>query len=314
MKNPILPAQYTPYAINTPNGNLFVVEGADFFNVEILETLTGDFNITGSLKLNDVRIVAPDPTNNFDSENNSQVFGGADNFITGTNNAILWGFNSEVSGDKNVSLWGELNQIEDTAQYAAVGGNKVKASHDGSVTLGDQDVSREKASEKEGQFKVDFSGGALFANDTFLNGDLFVDQANSGLFSGNLNVLGNMYHTGSPVLNFQDLEDASGSLNHDITGNKGIFDTYSGISETGFVKKVTADTGFVDITSKQSITGEKHFHLPVVIDDKLIISGDRYVPANYNSTGFSGQMSWEGEYFYLATGEDAWGRVQVAPW
>ncbi len=39
-----------------------------------------------------------------------------------------------------------------------------------------------------------------------------------------------------------------------------------------------------------------------------------YIPANYNSIGSSGHVSYGGGFIYIATGQNAWGRVAIAPW
>jgi hypothetical protein len=46
----------------------------------------------------------------------------------------------------------------------------------------------------------------------------------------------------------------------------------------------------------------------------VILSERRYVPTGMAASGISGQMSWSGNYFYLCTGNNLWGRVAVAPW
>ena len=53
MKNKLNPRQYDPYALNTPSGNLIFEEQVDHFDCHLSEYLTGDFNITGSLQVND---------------------------------------------------------------------------------------------------------------------------------------------------------------------------------------------------------------------------------------------------------------------
>lgn len=53
MNNKLNPRQFTPYALNTPSGNLIFEQQVDYFDCYLSEYLTGDFNVTGSFQVND---------------------------------------------------------------------------------------------------------------------------------------------------------------------------------------------------------------------------------------------------------------------
>lgn len=46
----------------------------------------------------------------------------------------------------------------------------------------------------------------------------------------------------------------------------------------------------------------------------LVISEQRYIPTGMRASGISGQMSWSGNFFYVCTGQDLWGRTTLAGW
>ena len=73
MINKLDPRQYNPYALNTPSGNLSFEEGVDFFNCNLLENLTGDFNIFGSLQVNSGKVLFSDSSNLIEDNNNSVI-------------------------------------------------------------------------------------------------------------------------------------------------------------------------------------------------------------------------------------------------
>lgn len=446
------PRQYTPYELIFPSGNINAVQGDDYFNIYLLNSLSGNFNITGGLSLNGQPVFAPGTTNNFGGTN-SYVFGGTNNFVTGTNNSIIYAFSSEVSGEGSAILFGEQNQVV-TGYYSSVlAGRNTLVSHTGAVVIGDSVLARQKNSVRNDSFNIDLTGGTFNQYELFQNGNFYLSSSASGLVSGNWNFDGNVYQTGSPLQNLQNLKDASGYLASTITLNSGVAQTgrnllsgqigstgsnlftsiqstgsnllnlirvNSGISYTG----LSTVTGFVDITGgSQTIQGAKTFAsqtvfntttyfsggqniltsgarfgeklgsdvnstfylaygptnysgyfggiipamsskrgMTFVIDsfnqrDKndrenqftknafsihsesmtnpsgggklcfgvdgsglgyfrqgIIISNNRYVPSAYNSSGISGQMTWNPPYFYLCTGNNAWGRVAVAAW
>lgn len=423
------PRQYTPYQLIFPSGNINAVQGDDYFNVYLLESLSGNFNITGSLKVNGKGVFFPDVTNNFGGSG-IYVYGGTNNFATGTNNGIIYAFDSEISGDKNGILFGEQNQIVDASYASVVAGRNTLASHTGAVVIGDSVLARQKNSVKNDSLTIDLTGGVFNQYNLYQKGDFYLDSASSGLSSGNWNFLQGVYKTGSPLQNLQNLLDASGTLASSILLNSGLaktgLDALSGFT-TGKIKEVSGilagdalGPNYLSITGgDQGVTGYKTFStgifvsgdinmrfgsyigsrgfqfgtygavltlgdtggttsdiagnlggtsavliskesFAIIVDSQasrnkndrqnqftksafsvhsettvpgsgvlcfgvdasglgyvrkgLVISSNRYIPSAYNSSGISGQMTWNPPYFYLCTGANAWGRVAVAAW
>ena len=240
MKNPLDPRQYTPYALNVPSGNLHTEEGVDFFNLILLESLTGDFNITGSLILNGEFVYSPNTTNAITADGRSHMFNGINNTVTGTDNTIVSASNSTVAGQNNTLIGGINNDI--SGDYSNAFGSYINILHTGAMVL------------KDGQFTVGedlgdntfaayFIGGIFLQNKTHVDdelwvtgGDFFtsgynitttnnVNVGGSGMLSGDLQVLGIPYHTGSKLQNLQDFRDNSGIMSDAMHLASGILRT-----------------------------------------------------------------------------------------
>ena len=322
MINKLDPRQYNPYALNTPSGNLFFEEGIDFFNCSLLENLTGDFNIFGSLQVNSGQVVFSDSSNLIEDNNNS-VVNSVNSSVSGSNNTLINSNESVLLGNNNTIIGGEQNEIRDSDYSAIIFGSNVVNENTGSAIIADGSLSRLKESVRDNALTIDFSSGAFILNDIFVdgsvylsgdtvisNGDLTVKQGNSGVFEGDINVNGTAYHTGSPLQNLQNLTDASGQLDHNITGISGLLAT--NIENTGI--SLSADIEATGINSKiytNSISGEltDQFNGNFVSANALVIESGRFVPSNFNSTGISGSLSFDENYFYVCTGDQGWARI-----
>lgn len=286
------PRQYTPYELIFPSGNLQAVQGEDYFNVYLLNSLTGSFNITGSLKLNNKDVFVSSPTNNFGGTN-VYVFGGTNNFATGTSNGIIYSFSSEISGQGNGILFGEQNQIVDASYASILAGRNTLSSHTGAVVIGDSVLAREKNSVRNDSFTIDLTGGCFNQYDFFQKGDFYLDSTASGLASGNFNFLLGVFQTGSPLQNLQNLKDSSGTLLGNIKYNSGVYET--GINALSG----TLVNDYVTDYSAQTISGEKTFAADVYIQtgnsikslEGNFITPSYYGNADYNNTGNLGGYS-----------------------
>ena len=261
MENKLNPRQYTPYALNTPSGNLAFSLGVDFFQCYLLESLTGNFNFIGSVSINGSSLPYRDSSNIFGGED-TQILGGINNFISGFHNTILNSSNSKISGNYNLILGGEYNQIAD-ADYALTFGNNILVNHTGACVLGDSSNSL-KESMGIDSISISYTGGmfvdspVFFHQEVLMTGgsvrvsgydftaynDLYI--SGSGLISGDLQVFGTPYQTGSKLQNFQDVLDISGDISHRITGL--IFEYRNAFSD------ISGRTLFRDIAS--TVSGE----------------------------------------------------------
>jgi hypothetical protein len=360
MKNKISPYQFDPFEMRTPSGNLNFIQGDTFFNVYLNPTISGDFDVEGTLKVNGGNVVYTDETNNVAATNT--VISSLNAFATGSNNTILGSNNSEISGSNNLILGGSDNQVA-SSDFGNIFGRNCVLSHTGAMLLGDGDVSRQKFSQEHQSLTIDFASGTFINNDLRVggnayltgdggvyisNGDFYVDVNSSGLFSGDAQILGNFYKTGSPFQNLQNLLDASGSLvsfttqssgalTAQLTGVSGvlattIFNTGASLSSRliSMSGEIVSNTNSqlnntIKTTGVQTANGIKTFNdqvrfLSPISGRNALFSGDFVlrqvgsVPSARNSLGVSGQISHDTRYLYVCTGFSAWARILITGW
>lgn len=294
MQNLINPRQYTPYSLLTPSGNLLFSQGIDFFNCYLLENITGNINITGSLKVNGQNVLSTSTTNTYGGTNVS-IFNSINAFASGSSTSIVGSNASRVSGSNNAIFGGLDNKIADADNACLLGGKNVVLNHTGATILADGGDSAKRSVERY-SLTIDFDSGMFVQNNSYFNGALYVSASNSGFFSGDIQVLGNVYQTGSPYQNLQNLKDASGVL----------------------------DALTVKLAGNQLITGIKNFKNGTLIESLTgqhgLFTGNfglglgRSVPTAHNSAGFSGQLSFDTRNFYVCTGANAWARIYITGW
>ena len=326
MQNLINPRQYTPYSLLTPSGNLLFSQGIDFFNCYLLENITGNINITGSLKVNGQNVLSTSTTNTYGGTNVS-IFNSINAFASGSSNSIVSSNGSRVSGSNNVIFGGLDNKIADADNACLLGGKNVVLNHTGATILADGGESAKRSVERY-SLTIDFDSGMFVQNNAYINGalyvtggntvlsnsNLYVSASNSGFFSGDIQVLGNAYQTGSPYQNLQNLKDASGVLTLLNSGTSGVLNH----SMTGL------DALTVKLAGSQLITSVKTFQNGTIIQNLTgqhgLFTGNfglglgRSVPTAHNSAGFSGQLSFDTRNFYVCTGADAWARIYITGW
>lgn len=334
MENKLNQRQYDPYALNTPSGNLLFTEFVDSFSCYLLEALTGNFSITGNLTVNEGQVLFSDLSNQVVIGSNNSVLNSTDCSISGSNNLIANSNSSSLSGDGNTILGGSDNQIADSDDAIIIFGSQATISkHTGAAMITDGDSSRVKDSVRGNALTIDFSSGAFLKNDLFIDGDLFstgdqsvfdsdvyISSTNSGLISGDLQVLGTAYNTGSRLQNLQNLIDSSGHLLGLLTDYSGF--AYTELAGTGaasnskiFNTGSILDTAMVKKAGHQVITGPKYFD--VLTGERLNIgSTDRWIPTLRTSAGNSGDITFSPQdgYLYLCTGTNEWSRISLSVW
>ena len=333
MENKINQRQYEPYSLNTPSGNLRFDEFVESFSCYLLESLTGNFDITGNLTVNNGQVLFSDISNDIQIGSNNSVLNSLDSINSGSNCAIVNSNESFLSGDKNTIIGGSDNQIVDSDDAAILFGTQAIISKStGSAILADGNSSRTKESvQRENSLTIDFNSGLFIKNDTFVEGSLFstgdfsifdsdvhINASNSGLFSGDFQVLGNAYHTGVSLADFGDLTSSSGDLLQIITGASGV--AYDDLAASGasleaklFSTGQTLDGAMVKRVTHQNITGPKYF--TALTGERLNIGASgRTVPTARTAFGNSGDISFDQEYLYLCTGSSSWARVALSYW
>lgn len=326
MINKLDPRQYNPYALNTPSGNLSFEEGVDFFNCHLLENLTGDFNIFGSLQVNSGKVLFSDSSNLIEDNNNS-VINSISSSVSGSNNTLINSNQSVLLGNNNTILGGQENEIRDSDYSAIIFGSNVVNQNTGSAIIADGSLSRLKESVRDNALTIDFSSGAFILNDLFVDGSVYltgnvendgnltVKAGSSGIFEGDISISGIAFLSGSPLQNLENLTGASGQLQHNITGASGVLAT--SIATTGTNLGVTIEaTGISSVNHTNSISGILTDKFDgnlisgnIVTAKSVVIDSGRFIPSNFDSTGISGQLSFDEQYFYLCTGGAGWGRI-----
>ena len=337
MQNLINPRQYTPYSLLTPSGNLLFSQGIDFFNCYLLENITGNINITGSLKVNGQNVLSTSTTNTYGGTNVS-IFNSINAFASGSSNSIVSSNGSRVSGSNNVIIGGLDNKIADADNSSLLGGKNVVLNHTGATILADGGESAKRSVERY-SLTIDFDSGMFVQNNAYINGalyvtggntvlsnsNLYVSASNSGFFSGDIQVLGNAYRTGSPYQNLQNLKDASGVLTLLNSGTSGVLTLLnSGTSGVLNHSMTGLDALTVKLAGNQLITGIKNFKNGTLVESLTgqhgLFTGNfglglgRSVPTAHNSAGFSGQLSFDTRNFYVCTGTNAWARIYITGW
>jgi len=245
------------------SGHLTFSDASTGVEVYINESLTGDFNITGSLKVNDSEVLVT-TTGNYSSEL-SKTLGGRQNIATGYHNIILNGSeNSSISGDFNTIVNGKNSDFGSGDSYNTLIGGDAASFNDaitGSVIISDgllgetadknhaltlaftsgitvktpnsgtifthsvmfEDDVQFRGSSERIRIKNDLNvgGDSVVSGNMYHSGDnayfkshLNVDASHSGVFSGNVDVFGNLYLTGSIA---SDLTaDGNSFLNNEV--------------------------------------------------------------------------------------------------
>lgn len=241
MKNRIKPAQYEPYNLLSSSGNISIDSGVDYFSIDLSQQMSGDFNITGSLKINQFNVLSPDVSNtlpNSSFSNGCRIVAGSENNITGIDNVIVVGYNCIVSGEKNTVLFGD--SINLGAQRSSALGNNISISHNGATVFSDS-TANPKISYAPDSINIEYTGGAFirsnsyFSNDIFSDANLTVTGAISGL---SLTIDGTSKFLSSIII--EDSATITGSLF--VTGSSKI----NGLTElqSTFITGVRAATHF----------------------------------------------------------------------
>lgn len=326
MKNKIKPSQYDPYDFSAPSGNLIIESGINSFEFYLPLQITGDFNIEGSLKVNDLNAIYPNETNTVTSfENGNRIFAGSNNSVSGVDCVILGGNNSSINGGVGNLLYGEACVVNGYSNSISIGKN-VSISHGGAAVFSDFTDSL-KSSQAEHSITFDYQNGLFlintgyFLSDININGNLnitgnavidniYIDNnlniANDTTVSGDAIVIGSLGVTGTSTFNHCLISGSRVQTQADINA-------YSGYATGTYLTSLQA----VTLTGDQNVTGIKTFKsIPSFEKGIKLPTSDtsRYVPSASNSTGTAGQIAFSGDYLYIATGTDQWGRVQLSTW
>lgn len=343
MKNKIKPAQYDPYNLFSSSGNLLINSGVDFFDLDISRGLQGDFNFIDSLKIDGMNCVSPDSTNSvLEFSNGNRVLAGSYNSVSGANSFIYAGFNSVSRGANNVILYGNNSNIIGPNNSVALG-NSITITHNNATVFGDTS-NNAKGSNGINTLTLNYINGTFVEHDCYLKKNLNIRNgllvtgnitgANiisnnnisasnnlnigfNGFVGNNLNVTGNLSVTGNTILNHATITGSRIQTQNDINNYSGhVTNLLTGkLSVSAFNSFTGSGSQTMLLTGNQDISGVKTFREITEFYNGVrfrLIDLNRYVPKSGTASGQIGHMVYSGNYLYIATGNNRWGRVQIS--
>lgn len=284
MFNKIQPQQFQLHTFSSPSGNFDFTQTETDVKVNLHTGQTGSFNLEGSLFINGGKANSSHSSNTF-LGTATAIGAGQSHFVSGTDSAVLAGATNEVSGSRNVIVNGNQGQILETASDGTIlagYGGLIISGHDGAVVLADSRVET-KQSIKTNTLNIDFENGAYMQNSLIVNDD--IEAGGSGLFSGDFNVLGQMFYDGSEIatnaLMTGFVSGVSGVLTGRLEEASGVLSSFLELTGQSLDQRIIYDLdNLVRKTGEQTITGDKTFLDDIRIGPEVVIRG---TGATFNS-------------------------------
>lgn len=335
MKNTIKPAQYDPYNLISSSGNILINSGIDFFNLDVSRSLQGDFNFVNSVKINGMDSIYPNSTNSvLNFSNGNRIFAGSNNVVNGSNCYVYGGLNCSSTGTNNVILYGNNTSVTNSSNTIALG-NSIIITHNNATVFGDTS-NNAKGSNGINTLTLNYISGTFVEHNFFIKKTLNIQNnlsvtgnitganiisnnnisatnnlniTSNGFIGNNLNVTGNISVggnisiTGNSILNNATISGSRIQTQNDINN-------YSGYVNT-LISQYVATTG------NQTITGIKTFKSIPSFEKGISLpttDSTRFVPSTSTSNGTIGQVAFSGNYLYVCTGANLWGRIQISNW
>jgi hypothetical protein len=205
--NKIQPEQIQLATFFSDSGDIVINQTDTGVRLDLSRDITGDFALTGNsshpllINKRPVFTLADTGSNTTDPPNSgTYVFNGANNIVSGTRNIAINSNNTDFSGAStdNVLINGKNGTFGSGVENCTAIGNGVILSDavTGAVIFTDNTSNVPSVVSSE-SFVVDFESGAYFQNGAtrFLS-HVNVGSSASGIFSGNLDVLGDTFLTG----------------------------------------------------------------------------------------------------------------------
>lgn len=319
MYNKIQPQQIQLHTFSSPTGNISLSQGSNYVYVDLKESLTGNFNVVGSLSVNSSPIFSIDASNTLTTGKN-YIVNGYNNVVNGTGNLAVNSSGASLGGISNCDINGVSSTFSTQSSFSSIlcgRSASIGAGVSGAVVLKDKTTSSLTASISD-SLSVSFTGGSFFKTKTyfeddaiFQSSDLLLDQFSSGLFSGNINVLGTIYQNSIAMPTAAFVNAVSGfatgvsgllvttgnALAAQINLLSGSLNSLSGsLNATGQLAVLKSDIN-------QTISGEKTFSNILITETGFAFSsGDIMAPTASGAAGLRGQFAWSGQYFYLNNG------------
>ena len=331
MFNKIQPEQIQLHSFSSPSGTIKFEAGSNFVYANLSNSLTGSFNITGDLSVNNQRVQFPDPSNTVQSGNYNFILGGTLNTIQGTGNGLLNGIYNTINGKTNVVLNGEYSDFNiNSEKNTLLAGNyaSFQSGVTGAVILKDH-AGYSTSDNGSNTLTVSFESGIFFEDSpvNFISSDVYLGPTASGVFSGDCYFIGALKKDGLSVATTGDVYSSTSGLQSQIinTGS-GLFNLITGISgqivNTGSYAVSVKNS--LDVlsgnslfkTGDQTISGKKSFNRDTEFAQSLYLKGNSgiltgieastsQIPINYEDPiGERGLISYSGECLFLKISDD----------
>jgi hypothetical protein len=322
----IQPEQIQIHTFSSPSGDINFLAGTNYVYGDLSRSLTGNFNFVGSLSINGLKIQSSDASN-YLSGANSFILGGLNNDVTGIKNIAINSESSTIGGNNNSIINSRFSSIDPTSKNSTIIGGayaSILPTTTGTMMLKDNVASSEQTN-LSNSLIISFQGGNFIKQGglTVEVGDLKLSNISSGLFSGDIKVLGNTYLTGA----VQALGNTSFGIRPTVNGT-GVLLQGEGAVDPSQVVMLTGDqiiggikdfnarpkvggvnvalvgdinggdgTNLVTTDTEQTISGNKIFTQPIRINstqNHLVFS----TGSPGNTISIIGPTTYNGDYIY----------------
>lgn len=229
--NKIQPEQIQLHTFFSDSGDLRFTQTNTGVKVNLSRNITGDFNFTGQFKTNGKSVFGLANTGNniFNVDTGNLLFQGSNTKIgagpNDGNNIAIMADSTNISGRNNFVLQGHsVSFLTGSQKNTALGRNITFPTESTGITvLKDQKADGITVDVSESLYVQYASGHNFRVGPNFFDGAASFNA--SGIFSGNIEVLGDAFLSGSTIVNQEYLERHAG-------GSQKISGTY--VYETGF--------------------------------------------------------------------------------
>lgn len=246
----IQPKQIQLPIFSSDSGDLSFSDLTTGVIVNLNRSLTGNFNLSGSLLINNRPLIVSYANNQFNSQSGSFVFGGTNNLATGSYNTILGGSGNNVSGQYNVLLNGSNCSIGATNSWNTI-------------------LAGTGASFGQNVFGAVILSDSLSAVQNNTNNSLLVNFASGVYFEGGPSTFN------SDLIVKSSLTTITGDLYVNGTTNLGAIDVASTAS-------VLSD---IDVSGSVSIVGSLNVGQDALISGDLIQTGNAVILGDLTCSG-----------------------------
>tara|TARA_R110000824_G_scaffold345743_1_gene532409 strand:- start:171 stop:1082 length:912 start_codon:yes stop_codon:yes gene_type:complete len=282
--NKIQPEQIQLATFFSDSGDLDITQTDTGVQMNLSRDLTGDFSFTGSLSTNGRSVfgLANTGDNFFITDNNTILLNGANTQIRGTGNSAFLADGSQISGINNVAInVNSVNFIGSSvgvaARNTALHGRGISFPYGvtGSLAMKDFSASSQSVNQNHSLY-VNFESGHFFEGGQS-HFSKSVSFGESGVISGNLEVIGSGFLTGQEII-----------TKHYLTG----------YASGNYVNKYGPQTISGEKTIRNSMRFDTGFQLPAYTGT---VQGAHYVGIG-SSHITTGSLAISGHTLYICVG------------